>query len=201
MAEAIALGLGMRQLPEPLPKVLEKDVTPEVASSPALSLMARPGAVGVMARRVAILVADGVDGDPLRALATRLTDAGAVPRFLAARLGEVASASGAPIEIDAPLDAAPAVLFDAVVVADGAAGDGRTIEFIKDQYRHCKPMLVLGDAVELLDKAGIPRTLPSGERDPGLLIAAASDDAVTDAFMRATAKHRHFERETDPPLV
>jgi catalase len=150
---------------------------------------------------VAILVADGADGDPLRALADRLTDAGAVPRFVAARLGEVASASGAPIEVDVPADAAPAVLFDAVVVADGAAADGRTIEFIKDQYRHCKPMLVLGDAVDLFDKAGIPRKLPSGDADPGLVVAAASDDASTDAFMRAIAKHRHFERETDPPLV
>jgi catalase len=201
MAEAIALGLGMRQLPAALPKVLEKDVAPEITSSPALSLTARPGEVGVLARRVAILVADGVDGDPLRDLADRLTEAGAVPRFVAARLGEVASASGAPIEVDIPSDAAPAVLFDAVIVADGAAPDGRTIEFIKDQYRHCKPMLVLGDAVDLLEKAGIPRTLPSGGVDPGLIIAAEANDTSTDAFVQAVTRHRHFERETDPPLV
>jgi catalase len=201
MAEAIALGLGIRHLPEPLAKVLEKDVTPEVTSSPALSLMARPGELGVRARRVAILVADGVDGDPLRGLAERLSDAGAVPRFVGVRLGEVASASGAPIEVDVPADAAPAVLFDAVIVAAGSSPDGRTIEFIKDQYRHCKPMLVLGDAVELLEKAGIPRALPSGDADPGLLVAAAADDASAGGFMKAITTHRHFERETDPPLV
>jgi catalase len=181
--------------------VLERNITPEVTSSPALSLTARPGEVGVRARRVAMLVADGVDGDSLRALAERLTDAGAVPRFVAARLGEVASANGAPLEVDVPADAAPAVLFDAVVVAGGAAPDGRTIEFIKDQYRHCKPMLVLGDAADLLEKAGIPHTLPTGDADPGLIVAAAADDTSADAFMQAITRHRHFERETDPPLV
>jgi catalase len=199
MAEAIALGLGM-PLPKPLPKVLEREVKPEVTTSPALSLMFRPGTAGVKARRVAILVADGVDGDPLRALARTLTEAGAVPRFIGARLGEVASAAGDPLQVDVPADAAPSVLFDAVVIAEGAAPDGRTLEFIKDQYRHCKPMLVLGDASELLEKAGIPLTLPSGEADPGLLMAPAGRvDAA--GFLAAIARHRHFERETDPPLV
>jgi len=201
MAEAVAQGLGMRTIPAPLPKVREMDITPEVTTSPALSLTARPGEVGVQARRVAILVADGVDGDAIRALSARLTDAGAVPRFIGARLGQVASASGKPIEIDVPAEAAPSVLFDAVVVTESAAPDGRTIEFVKDQYRHCKPMLVLGEATELLEKAGIPSTLPSGVQDPGLLLAGAADDTSTSAFMKALATHRHFERETDPPLV
>jgi catalase len=163
--------------------------------------MARPGEVGVRARRVAILVADGVDGNPLRTLATRLAEAGAVPRFVGARLGEVASASGDPIEIDVPAEAAPSVLFDAVVVANGMAPDGRTIEFIKDQYRHCKPILAIGEAAFLLEKAGIPRALPSGQGDPGLLIARAADESASAAFLQALARHRHFERETDPPLV
>jgi catalase len=201
LAESIAQGLGMRQLPEALPKVVKKDVAPEVTTSPALSLTARRGEVGVRTRRVAILVADGVDGDPLRQLAARLTEAGAVPRFVGARLGDVASASGDPIDIDVPADAAPSVLFDGVVVAEGVAPDGRTIEFLKDQYRHCKPMLVIGEAAELLQKAGIPPALPSGKRDPGLMSAAAADETSVAAFMQALAEHRHFERETDPPLV
>ena len=44
----------------------------------------------------------------------------------------------------------PSVLFDAVVVPDGEEAAerlallGQALEFIKDQYRHCKPILMLG---------------------------------------------------------
>jgi catalase len=208
LGAAVAAGLGLRQMPTPMPKVLEEDVTPEVTASPALSLFARPGDGGVRARRVAILVADGVDGETLRALAEQLTAAGAVPRFVGSRLGRAESLTGEPIEVDVTMEAMPAVLFDAVVLPDGADGvqrlalDARTFEFLKDQYRHCKPMLVLGAASDLLEKAGIPTSLPSGEADPGLVLAGADNSgSIADAFMTALARHRHFERETDPPLV
>jgi catalase len=208
LGAAVAAGLGMREMPEPMPKVLEEDVTPEVAESPALSLFARPGNGSVQARRVAILVADGVDGDTLRSLAGRLMAAGAVPRFVGSRLGAATSLTSDPIEVDVTMEAMPSVLFDAVVLPDGAdavqrlALDARTLEFLKDQYRHCKPILVLGAAVDLLDRASIPHTLPSGEPDPGLVLAGADNSgSVAEAFLTALARHRHFERETDPPLV
>jgi catalase len=175
-----------------------------VTTSPALSLFARPGDGSIRTRRVAILVADGVDGDALRAIADTLVAGGAVPRFVGPRLGAVASSTGEPLEIDVPMDAAPSVLFDAVVLPDGedavAAlnGNGRVLEFVKDQYRYCKPILVLGAASQLLAKAGIPAALPNGERDPGLVLGSSSDST---AFIAALARHRHFDRETDPPLV
>ena len=62
LAEAVAAGLGIREMPAPMPKVLTRDVTPEVSVSPALSLFARPGDGSIRTRRVAILVADGCDG-------------------------------------------------------------------------------------------------------------------------------------------
>jgi catalase len=208
LAAAVAEGLGIRPMPSPMPKVLKTDVKPEVTTSPSLSLFARPGEAGVKTRRVAILVADGVDGDALRAIAQQLTDAGAVPRFIGPRLGQVKSSDGDAIEVDVPMPAAPSVLFDGIVLPDGKdavavlAADGRALEFLKDQYRHCKPILVLGAASALLDKAGIPKTLPSGQPDPGLLLEQAQGKASpAKAFVKALAEHRHFDRETDPPLV
>ncbi len=208
LAEAVGTGLGLRQMPAPMPKALQKNVKPEVARSPALSLFARPGDGSVRARRVAILVADGVQGDVVRGLAERLTAAGAVARFVGARLGAVTSVSGDPIEVDVSMEASPSVLYDAVVLPDGRdaverlGADGRTLEFLKDQYRHCKPILVPGSATELLKKAGIPQTLPSGKPDPGLVLGGSQGgDSAAEAFMRALAGHRHFDREMDPPLV
>jgi catalase len=207
LADAVARGLGIRDMPAPMPKVLQKKVKAEVTTSPALSLFARPGDGSVRARRVAIAVADGVNGDAARALAARLTAAGAVPRFIASRLGRVESAAGDPIEVDVTLEATPAVLYDAVVVADGndvarrLAADGRAVEFLKDQYRHCKPIFAVGSSSALLEKAGIPPKLPSGKPDPGLVVGRAGDVGSEEAFIKALAKHRHFARETDPPLV
>ena len=74
LAEGVAAGLGIREMPAPMPKVLTRDVTPEVSVSPALSLFARPGDGSIRTRRVAILVADGCDGESLVALADRLTE-------------------------------------------------------------------------------------------------------------------------------
>ena len=206
LAAAVAQGLGMRALPEPLPKVLADDITPEVTESPALSLLARPGDGSIRTRRIAILVGDGSDGAAVRALADRLTADGAAPRLVSVRLGPVAAADGTALEAETTLEATPSVLYDAVVLPDSdealaaLRADGRTLDFVKDQYRHCKAILAAGAGADLLDACGIPRALPDGSVDPGLVIA---DDlaAATDAFIAAVAAHRHFARETDPPRV
>ena len=207
LAAFVADGLGMT-LPQPLPRVLAKPPRPEVEASPALSLFARPGVVGVAARRVAILVANGVVG--AAELHRALAEAGAVPRYVGARLGTVRAAGGAEIAVDVRIDATPAVLYDALVLPDNAAAidelanNGFVLEFIKDQFRHCKPILAVGGSVRLLDAAGLPPSLPTGEVDPGVIRAEAGGDRRApgvDAFIEALARHRHWARETDPPLV
>ena len=42
LAEAVAAGLGLSEMPAPMPKVLSRNVKAEVTTSPALSLFARP---------------------------------------------------------------------------------------------------------------------------------------------------------------
>jgi catalase len=99
------------------------------------------------------------------------------------------------------------VLFDAMVLPDGAEGvaalgkDGHTLEFLKDQYRHCKTIVALGESVTLLERAGISSDLPTGEMDLGLIIAATANEADPPAFIEALANHRHPARDRDPPLI
>ena len=50
------------------------------------------------------------------------------------------------------------------------------------------------------DKTFVAITEPSGGSDPGL-IRFRDVKAATKPFIAALAKHRHFERQTDPPLV
>lgn len=204
LAQAVAEGLGITAMPNPLPKVMQKKIKPEVTRSNALSLFARPGDGSIRGRRVAILIADGVLDGELSQIAERLATEGAVPIMIGAKLGRVQPDRGQPIEIGASLEVAPSVLFDALVLPDGEAAvavlakNGRALEFLKDQYRHCKPILVIGAAVQLLEATGVPPTLPNDQPDPGLIIGAASD---VDAFVKAIAKHRHYQRESDPPAV
>ena len=201
LAAQVAEGLGI-DLPDPMPRVLPKPPKPEVTTSPALSLTALPGEIGVRTRHIAILVASGVEGKSLKSLHATLTQAGAVPRFIGPRLGTYKTSDGGTIEADASMENSPPVLFDALILPDGDAGvkalaaDGHTMEFVTNQYRHCKTILSLGASHTLLQKAGIGKTT-----DDGLLIVSSVAKNTAQAFMAAVAQHRHPERETDPPAV
>jgi catalase len=208
LADTLAAQLGM-PVPDPLPRVLDKVTEPEVAKSAALSLFARPGDGSIRTRRIAILVADGVDAEAAQALHAGLVEQGAVPRYVGVRLGSVRAERGDAIDVEVTLETMPSVLFDAVALLGGKSAVtqlgnlGHALEFIKDQYRHAKPILALGAAAALVENAGVPAMLPSGEPDPGVLIGgpdAKVSDVLTD-FIKAIARHRHHEREMDPPPV
>ena len=158
LAESVAAGLGIREMPAPMPKVLTRDVTPEVSVSPALSLFARPGDGSIRTRRVAILVADGCDGAALVALADRLTQRRRCSalrvdhaRFGATGRRATPSRSTSAWKRRRPSSTTRLVLPDGAEAINALRADGRTLEFIKDQYRHCKPILALGASDQLLD--------------------------------------------------
>ena len=209
LAKKVAAGLGMDSLPDAMPLALAQPATPEVTVSPLLSLMARPGDGSIKARKIAILIAPGVMGESIAQLQAALLAEGAVARLIAPRIGSVATVEGDMLDADASLENEPGFLFDALVLPDGQDGvealalDGHTMEFIKDQYRHCKTVLVLGASSVLLQKAGVPTTLPDGKPDTGLIIVPSGSvvDAAAATFIKAIALHRHPQRETDPPRV
>ncbi|MEO7208866.1 MAG: catalase [Steroidobacteraceae bacterium] len=207
LATGLAQDLGI-ELPDPMPLAIKSAPKTEISLSPALSLKALPGDGGITTRKIAILLADGIESEPITDLIEALNGAGAVTRLLGTRLGSVSSEDGEPLEIDATLENSPSVLFDALVLPGGSEAvdalrlDGRTLEFVKDQYRHCKTILALGDSSRILNQAGIPLTLASGDPDPGLLIEdQGASVADAKSFIAAIGRHRHLERDRDPPLV
>ena len=209
LAKQVAAGLGMREMPDPLPKTLEAPATPEVTRSDKLSLMARPGDGGIRTRKVAILVADGIDDISMGSILASLLDAGAVPRLVGPRIGGFTTVSGEEVQADASLENEPGFLFDALVLPDGEkamqtlSADGHTGEFLKDQYRHGKPVLTVGAAIAMLSLFDIPSALPNGDPDPGLIRATGNEDLshAIEAFIAAMRAHRHPAREQDPPVI
>ena len=206
LARRVGKGLGIQTLPEPMPKALDKPPQPEVSQSPPLSLMARPGQGGIEARKVAILVAPGMVGQSAMNVHAALFAQGASPRFVGPHIGAIETADGVELEADASFENEPGFLFDGLVLPDGAqgvkelAGAGQAMDFVTDQYRHAKPIMVMGASSALLDRAGVPVELPGGGVDPGIVADDGSGTAVQ-AFCEALAAHRHPERETEPPMV
>lgn len=210
LAKKVADGLGMDPMPAPLPLALPNPPAPEILKSPPLSLLSRPGDGTLRGRKIALLVAAGVDAGPLMQLQAALAERGAVGRLVGPRVGPFKTADGDVIDADASLENEPGFLFDGLVLPDGAEAvaalsqDGHTAEFIKDQFRHCKTILVLGASRELLPHAGVPLAMDKSlvQGGTGLIIAEEGQEkAAMQAFLEGLAKHRHFGREMDPPLV
>jgi catalase len=199
LAAGVADGLGL-DVPPAMPMASAAPL-PQYEPSAALSLLSRPGQVGIAGRRIAILAAHGVEAASLQAVYAQLLEAGAVPRLVAPQLGRITTTDGSPLHAEISIEAGPAVLYDAVIVADGdlstarLADDAGALEFVRLQYRHCKPLLALGAGAQLLERAGLPAT--DGEAADGALWCTEGPDfqPALAAFCTALAGHRAFRRE------
>ncbi|AEG93116.1 catalase [Ramlibacter tataouinensis] len=210
LARKVATGLGIDPLPEPQPLALANPAKPEVQKSPALSLLARPGDGSLKGRKVAVLVAPGVEGKSVALAQAALLEQGAIARLVGTRIGRMPTSAGDALDADASLENEPGFLFDALILPDGQeavaalAQDGHTMEFIRDQFRHCKTILALGASRQLMVKAGLPVSMDKSHAQggTGLIFAEAGDarQAIA-AFIEGMTRHRHFGREMDPPLL
>ncbi len=169
-------------------------------SSPSLSL--EHGANGIQTRRVAVLVAAGVELGAYKAISQALHDAGAITRIVAACPGVVASSSGQQVAVDHAVQAMPSVMFDAVLVPGGAASaqamqrSPEALQFLLEAYRHGKAICLIGESAELLKPFGIEcegQGIVVGRNDPTTRAQLAQD------FIAAIAKHRHWSRSAEEP--
>jgi catalase len=147
-----------------------------------------------------------VDAAALLPLRERLASEGAVPRIVGPRMGNVEASDRSKVEVDVSLEAAPSVLFDAMVLPGGAdavaalLANGLALDFVKEQYRHCKPMLVFKDAEPVLAKIGVPALSDRGGPE-GIILATRHGAGAGKAFIEAISRHRAFSRDRDPPTV
>lgn len=194
LARRVAENLG---LPAPsAPTVTPKTPTPQ--SSPALSLMNHvPG--NIKSRKVAILVADGVDSAAIDAFKARLAKECAFAKLIGPSPAPVKTADGQLLVTDAAMDGMPSVMFDAVFVPGGAdavaamAQSGEAKHYLLEAYKHLKPVVVVGEARSLLTSLNLVT-------DAGLM-EGVGVDAVFDAFVQALGQHRIWAREAAAKAV
>ncbi|SDM45889.1 catalase [Polaromonas sp. JS666] len=209
LATRVAAPLGIKP---PDPKAAagrlgfrEHRITSKVEEDPALRMVGRPGG-SARTRKVAILVADGVEAAALKRLQQDLLDAGAQCKLVAPHLGTVSTSSGRQLAVDHTFTNMPSVMFDAVLIPGGSESAatlgamGEAVHFVLEAYKHCKTICAVNDGAQLLSTLGFslgkdPETV--SEPTPGVIIADArkvTDGQVSQDLLAAIAQHRHWDR-------
>ncbi len=172
-----------------------------IETSPALSMETPPTGGGIQTRKVAVLVADGVETGALRGIQQALTDAGAACKIVAPHLGFVTTSSGQQLAVDFTIANCPSIMFDAVFVPGGAASAqalsrmGDAVHFVLEAYKHCKAICVVADGAQLLRTLGVAEA--GGPAIPGVVVGKGdipSRPQMAQDFIAAIAKHRHWTR-------
>ena len=214
LARKVAEGLGMEvpaQPEQPINHSIPADADPEkyqpkkvkqaVERSEALS-MANTVKDTIQTRLIAVLCADGVDGNAVAAMKEALEAEGAMAKIIAPRLGSIRSTGGTAIKVDHSFLTSASVLFDAVYVPDGAESvatlkdDADAIHFVNEAYKHCKPIAAEGEGVALIKASYWGSKLLADDTPEqnlpakGVIINGTSQD-----FIKAIAQHRFWERE------
>jgi catalase len=205
---AEGLGLAVPKPTGPMNRSVPADADPRkfqpialkqaVDRSEALS-MAKTVKDSAATRKVAILAADGVDGEAVAAMQRALLAAGAVPKIVAPRGGSLKPEGGGTLPVDFSLLTVGSVLFDAVFVPGGSrstsglAGDAAAVLFVREAYKHCKAIAASGTGVALVEAAGVDAKDVLTRRD--------ADGQLAAAFVKAIARHRDWSREAKARTV
>jgi len=186
-----------------------------ITASAALSLETQPRTT-IATRKIAMLIAEGFDGDAAAVVRKVLADLGAIVDVIAPVLGAIPAETGAALEADKTYKTAASVFYDAIFVPGGELSvaaleaNGDAIHFIQEAYKHCKPIAAVGEAVDLVILAELEDTaLADDEAADGGAMAVVSDQGIVtsrapelvaelaEAFVRAIAMHRHWSRDVD----
>ncbi|OIN80375.1 catalase [Mycobacterium malmoense] len=207
LATRVAAKLG---LPEPPDEVVDDTV----AASPTLSQIG--GGDTIASRKIAVLAADGVDVVGTQRFTELMERRGAVVEVLAPVAGgSLQGGSGGELPVDRAFTTMASVLYDAVVVACGPRSvstlshDGYAVHFVVEAYKHLKPIGAFGAGIDLLRAAHIENRLASeGDAatdvvsDQAVVTTTAAADTLPDEFVdelaAALARHRCWQRQTDP---
>ena len=194
LAGGVARNLGIELTREQLSRELPKPVC-GLEKDPALSLYAKPDG-NLKGMRVSLLVADGVSLKSVEEICDALHKEGVHPQIIAAHMGTVKTEEGEDLLVDGSLAANLSVLFDSVIVPEGAQSiqtlltDGDAKYHLRQAYRHLKAIGLPGDAREMLQAASLP-----DDMDDAGLLTPKDTKALMKPFITAMKQHRTWARE------
>jgi catalase len=217
LAMSVAKELGITvpiKIDGPLNMQLPEDVDPKTyqptkkrlgpSISAALSLV-KNHKLGVVSRKVAILLADGFDLSAVALMFKSLTEAGAHGKICAPRAGMVTASNGEQLKVDFRLKTTGSVLFDALFVPGGIESiqtlskEASAALFVNETYMHCKAIAATGAGVDFIKtcllKGGLPsESLKKALTAPNGIITSSSEADISGDFIKAMAHHRIWNR-------
>ncbi|MEI6950605.1 catalase [Paraflavisolibacter sp. H34] len=215
LAGLVAEGIGMDK-----PSGVQKATPPaknadkrRVEVSPSLSMenAENKSKTSIKGRKIAVLAEDGFEGQVLKEIVAALTKEGAVCEVISKMQGTRKAASGPDLQTDKSYLTTGSVLYDAVLVAGGQKSAermqqmGDTLHFIREAYKHGKPIAATGEGVEVIGACGLPelQLFDQLSEDKGVVTGRNDPDAETVAarFITAIGQHRFWEREKHKDLI
>jgi catalase len=191
LAQAVADGLGLSELPDALPPAREPRT--DLPESPPLSILAN-GPSDFTGRKLGVLLTDGADAGLLGALREAAQARGVTVELVAPAVGGVTTSDGSAVAADQKLDGAPSVLYDAVAILADAEGASRLADapaardFVSDAFAHCKFIAHTDAATTLFEAVGLAEKADAG-------FVALNGNGSAGAFLDACAALRHWDRE------
>jgi len=190
LAQAVAAGLGLRDMPEP---ARAAHPARDLPLSPALSIQRNPPA-SFAGRKIGVLITEGVDAALLGALRDAAAKEGAMVELVAPVVGGVQASDGSWIEAQQKVNGGPSVLYDAVALLPSEKGasllahEATARDFVNDAFAHAKFIAYATGAKPLLARCGM-----AAELDGGFLPLSGEKDARS--FIVLCRQLRFWERE------
>ncbi|KIJ44122.1 hypothetical protein M422DRAFT_252616 [Sphaerobolus stellatus SS14] len=178
LARQVALNVG-GPIPERAARVNAGNTTRGISQLEFI-----PAEPTIKSRRIAILIADGVDATQVEALRAAFKSAMATTWLIGPRRGKVYGAgqtasSSTGLWADHHFEGQRSTMFDAVIIPDGQAHvnllskNGRAIHWVREAFGHCKAIGAIGDAVRFLENV---------VQLPGITYAPSTSDAVVNSY-------------------
>lgn len=163
----------------------------------------------IVGRCVAVLVANGFEGERLMAIRDALITGGASVKIISSRLGEIKCNQGRVLQVDNSLATVGSVMFDAVYIPGGYRSvealckDANAILFVKEAYKHGKSVAASNEGGMLITRAARSSVMSDVFKGPGVITAGPTTptESFVKSFIAAVANHRFYERPDRDAIV
>jgi catalase len=197
LARKIAMGVGVEPPAEKKGRASDK-------SSHGLSQQ-HTKFEGIKTRKIATIVAEGFNYSDLMKVKEALMNENCELEVISKTLGMIKGNNGEEIEAVKSYATTASVLYDGIYISGGAHIEklkkhGDALHIINECFRHCKPIGVSSEGVDLILASDIKGINLAGKTgvlsDKG--VVSSSEPAGSDfinQFKDAVTKHRHWDRE------
>ena len=144
-------------------------------------------------RKVGVLLADGFDAKLKDALVAAIKKEEATPAIIAPKVGGVMDSAGKKVVAEMALSGSPSIMFDAVAVLAGAAGDKSLIaepdavSFLMDADRHLKAIAL----------AGVSNLAKKTHVEGGIGVTDLRGNGDISKFIKFARSGKVWERDTE----